>query len=305
MSWSSKSFYVSLTWTAGILEICCSLRAKKKCRLRVQRLVIALLLPPPKNNSSSHSSTLFSYPHIFATQNNTGPLAISLFPDSYRYPPSHRYQSGPLLLSAGHLPMALGYRTRCPLPPPPISHPPHPLSLRLWYLHFFLSGGPFSWSRCPLSLVPSLQLAYIGAPNLFLSIRALLKFTPAPSPPGRSSSNLDAPRQGPNRYLRFPLTHLAAPSPMPLCFMQPRGQLGAALDSFLKPPLDYGLLVFLPYLLPFSTLCHRWPLGCLPPTLPRTLGPPAPLPRSPPPAYSSNPLALARLLVDRAWRFGW
>ena len=25
MSWSSKSLYVSVTWTAGILEICCSL----------------------------------------------------------------------------------------------------------------------------------------------------------------------------------------------------------------------------------------------------------------------------------------
>ena len=25
-----QSLYVSLTWTAGILEICCSLRAKKK-----------------------------------------------------------------------------------------------------------------------------------------------------------------------------------------------------------------------------------------------------------------------------------
>ena len=32
MSWSSKSLYVSLTWTAGILEICCSLRAKKKSK---------------------------------------------------------------------------------------------------------------------------------------------------------------------------------------------------------------------------------------------------------------------------------
>ena len=30
MSWCSEYLYVSLTWTAGILEICCSLRAKKK-----------------------------------------------------------------------------------------------------------------------------------------------------------------------------------------------------------------------------------------------------------------------------------
>ena len=30
----SQSLYVSLTWTAGILEICCSLRAKKKHSLR-------------------------------------------------------------------------------------------------------------------------------------------------------------------------------------------------------------------------------------------------------------------------------
>ena len=43
---------------------------------------------------------------------------------------------------------------------------------------------------------------------------------------------------------------------------------GACGLPTLKPPLDYGLLVLLPYLLPFSTLCHRWPLGCLPPTLP-------------------------------------
>ena len=28
--WTYSSLYVSLTWTAGILEICCSLRAKKK-----------------------------------------------------------------------------------------------------------------------------------------------------------------------------------------------------------------------------------------------------------------------------------
>ena len=36
MSWYSKSLYVSLTWTAGILEICCSLRAKKNI-LRSQK----------------------------------------------------------------------------------------------------------------------------------------------------------------------------------------------------------------------------------------------------------------------------
>ena len=30
MSWCSEYLYVSLTWTAGILEICCSLRGKKK-----------------------------------------------------------------------------------------------------------------------------------------------------------------------------------------------------------------------------------------------------------------------------------
>ena len=29
MSWCSEHLYVSLTWTAGILEICCSLRGKK------------------------------------------------------------------------------------------------------------------------------------------------------------------------------------------------------------------------------------------------------------------------------------
>ena len=35
MSWSSKSLYVSLTWTAGILEIGCSLRVKKKYLVKV------------------------------------------------------------------------------------------------------------------------------------------------------------------------------------------------------------------------------------------------------------------------------
>ena len=29
MSWGAEYLYVSLTWTAGILEICCSLRGKK------------------------------------------------------------------------------------------------------------------------------------------------------------------------------------------------------------------------------------------------------------------------------------
>ena len=77
-------------------------------------------------------------------------------PTSYGYPPPHRYQSGPLLLSAGHPSLALGYRTRCSLPPPAISHSPHPLPLRLRYLHFLLPRGPLSWSCCPLSLVPSL-----------------------------------------------------------------------------------------------------------------------------------------------------
>ena len=34
MSWCSKYLYVSLTWTAGILEICCSLRGEKKNNLQ-------------------------------------------------------------------------------------------------------------------------------------------------------------------------------------------------------------------------------------------------------------------------------
>ena len=41
MSWSSKSLYVSLTWTAGILEICCSLRAKKKLHHQIREYILS------------------------------------------------------------------------------------------------------------------------------------------------------------------------------------------------------------------------------------------------------------------------
>ena len=39
MSWCAEYLYVSLTWTAGILEICCSLRGKKVRLCALLRLV--------------------------------------------------------------------------------------------------------------------------------------------------------------------------------------------------------------------------------------------------------------------------